>query len=1059
MELVVIIESPIFTFLRTSINENMSTPAIIEQIQDDLKLAFKFKRVEIDLSKRKEGELKPVQEQVQDFMRYGVKDDPECQYKYLMHQDRIIGLCLRSTPTVKTFSYLQNTELQGLRALKLTENSLALLELPAVLQALQYLDVSDNIGLQSLTFEKGLSNLKSFDASDSGLTEIHFPMGFDSLEKIDISRNKLAKCDIAENIPKLTTLDLSGNELVSFTLLDGFETLRFLYLAGNKLETISFPQSLPKLKTLNLRQNQLYKKEWPIDFLDAFPLLETLYINENPMPDAIRLIVDERGRQNQLVDVKNYLVEMAKGVEKDNEVKVLVLGNGNVGKTCFVQRLVHKKKIKKWNSTHAINLEEFPYKDYLLNLWDFGGQDIYFATHRLFMQSNAIYLVLWDLTTATKAVTPIEENGTIVEYNNYNLSYWLDYAKIQGWDKRKKTHSPLIVVETKVNPQLGNTPPGFKKKNWQGIFPYFHSSIPIDSLSEEDTGFDILLMHIGKAIRSMENDMDIPESYWKLRKAIRDLQQLGEEERPKSISLKEYLELAIDLEDSIPVLEHWLTKTGVVFYQKGMFKDQIILDQKWAIDAVYALFRRIPPDKRKKREQHYVYKDWLSKNGRFSGKDLGEIWYDYEENEQRLFLDFMLSCKMCFEIKQAEKDRYIAFKEKLFIAPQLLPLKRPDNVTKQEELWREKKDSPLLFFKYTHDFLHYGIIQNFIFDTHHLAETEKSIWRNGILIRYKGISALVEIRCKEETDKHLYHEIWVKVAPEGKALLDIIRNNLEQLLGDGFTEWGSVDGVEWKELAVLEKDLVNYSAVIQQKYSIFFNKNEKATFDKEEREDSKKANQTRGVVLREKLPRPEKRIIEQKMADNAKSFTPLEETKELIKLLFLAASPMNQGQLNTGSESRFKDLIKEFDEEKRIEFREEHGLTSQKFQNILFTADPHIVHYGGHGFKEGIFLEDKELDGDLLVRLLEDADNAQCVVLNACNTLEIAKKVAQYVPYVIATCDVIDDAVAIAFAKGFYVGIAAGKTVEKSFKHGIRIAESEGLENTDVLVLVKGIKG
>jgi internalin A len=30
-----------------------------------------------------------------------------------------------------------------------------------------------------------------------------------------------------------------------------------------------------------------------------------------------------------------------------------------------------------------------------LNLWDFGGQEIYHGTHTLFLQGQAVFLVLW----------------------------------------------------------------------------------------------------------------------------------------------------------------------------------------------------------------------------------------------------------------------------------------------------------------------------------------------------------------------------------------------------------------------------------------------------------------------------------------------------------------------------------------------------------------------------------------------------------------------------------------------------------------------------------------
>ena len=39
-------------------------------------------------------------------------------------------------------------------------------------------------------------------------------------------------------------------------------------------------------------------------------------------------------------------------------------------------------------------------------------------------------------------------------------------------------------------------------------------------------------------------------------------------------------------------LLEYLHYTGVIFYRKGLFNDNIILDQGWALEAVYAVFHR-----------------------------------------------------------------------------------------------------------------------------------------------------------------------------------------------------------------------------------------------------------------------------------------------------------------------------------------------------------------------------------------------------------------------------------------------------------------------------------
>ena len=174
-------------------------------------------------------------------------------------------------------------------------------------------------------------------------------------------------------------------------------------------------------------------------------------------------------------------------------------------------------------------------------------------------------------------------------------------------------------------------------------------------------------------------------------------------------------------------------------------------------------------------------------------------------------------------------------------------------------------------------------------------------------------------------------------------------------------------------------------------------------------------------------------------------------------------SPQIQQQIITaitgkGAFSRFKDLIRYFDEENKFTFTEEHGVTSEQFQNFLVSQEPHIVHYGGHGETEGIVLEDEDLEGDVLAAILENSDNTQIVVLNACYSLEIAKEVAKHIPYVIGTQDAIDDSAATAFARGFYTGLVSGRSVEKAFKNGLISIKRKKLPDADVLVLVKGIK-
>ena len=94
----------------------------------------------------------------------------------------------------------------------------------------------------------------------------------------------------------------------------------------------------------------------------------------------------------------------------------------------------------------------------------------------------------------------------------------------------------------------------------------------------------------------------------------------------------------------------------MVFYQPGLFGGQIVLDQSWALEAVYSVFQRakaLPA---------------LRDRGLFTRKDLEVLcWEGKSPEEQRLFLDLMQSCQICF-VQSWSKDE-----EHIYLAPDLLP--------------------------------------------------------------------------------------------------------------------------------------------------------------------------------------------------------------------------------------------------------------------------------------------------------------------------------------------------------------------------------------------------
>jgi internalin A len=105
-----------------------------------------------------------------------------------------------------------------------------------------------------------------------------------------------------------------------------------------------------------------------------------------------------------------------------------------------------------------------------------------------------------------------------------------------------------------------------------------------------------------------------------------------------------------------------------------LFKNQIILDQNWALEAIYSIFHRQRCFKRLKKV-----------HGRFSREDLETlIWSDYTHAEQEVFLSMMENCGICFKVRKLPNDEWE------YLAPDLLP----EWFDAQEQLLGRLRDDP-----------------------------------------------------------------------------------------------------------------------------------------------------------------------------------------------------------------------------------------------------------------------------------------------------------------------------------------------------------------------------
>ncbi|XZO02459.1 MAG: COR domain-containing protein [Microcoleus sp.] len=288
--------------------------------------------------------------------------------------------------------------LTHLRLLNLFNNQLT--ELPeaiASLTHLQRLFVSNNQLTELPEAIASLTHLRVLYLDNNQLTELPEAIAsLTQLQRLFVNNNQLTKLPEAiVSLTQLRVLYLDNNQLTELPeTIASLTQLRTLYLNNNQLREL--PEaiaSLTQLQELNLDNNQL--RELP-EALASLTRLQELYLNNNPLnPDLAAAY--EQGTEAVL----QYLRAKAEAKITLNEAKLILIGEGEVGKSCLLGALREDEWLENRLTTHGIEIKPVivthPDTDIEISLngWDFGGQPVYRSTHQLFFSAPAVYLVVW----------------------------------------------------------------------------------------------------------------------------------------------------------------------------------------------------------------------------------------------------------------------------------------------------------------------------------------------------------------------------------------------------------------------------------------------------------------------------------------------------------------------------------------------------------------------------------------------------------------------------------------------------------------------------------------
>ncbi len=564
------------------------------------------------------------------------------------------------------------------KVITLDLSSKGLTRLPAEigrLIELRSLDISRN-RLNSLPAEIGqLTNLQSLDFRNNQLSSLLREIGqLTNLQALYLGNNRLSSLpgEIGQ-LNNLQTLDLYNNQLSSLPAEIGQLTkLQSLYLGGNQLSSLPTEiGQLTKLQSLYLRSNQLSSLPTEIGQLTNLRQLELRNNLLEPLPPEIQ--------SKGLKAILNFYRQQQK-TDRLYEAKLLIVGEGGAGKTTLAKKIQDQKYTlqRDESTTEGIDIIQWKFlldnnREFQVNIWDFGGQEIYHATHQFFLTKRSLYAVVAD-----------------TRKEDTDFYYWLNVVELLS------DNSPLLIVKNEKQDRKRE----INERDLRSEFSNFKETLTTNLAT--DRGLPEILNKIKHYISNLPHvGTELPKSWVKVREAL-------ERDTREYISLEEYLNICQQYgftkqEDKLQ-LSDYLHDLGVClhFQDDDFLRKTVILKPTWGTDAVYKVL-----------DNPQV----IEKLGRFDRNDLKNIWHeDKYANMRAELLRLMMKFKLCYEIPNYTGS---------YIAPQLLSANQPDFI------WDESDN---LILRYKYDFMPKGILTRFIVEMHSIIEQQTLVWKTGVVL-------------------------------------------------------------------------------------------------------------------------------------------------------------------------------------------------------------------------------------------------------------------------------------------------------------------------------------
>ena len=570
-----------------------------------------------------------------------------------------------------------------------------------------------------------LSRIGALDRLPDEITELH------ELRELDISWTRVADLAPLSGLCRLQSLACNATRIADLSAIAELQDLQHLNVSHTRIEDLS-----PLVDLTNLTELTFYRCSIQIAPVELWekPSLDCVYCSFAQIPGVPAELFLISPGENALPKLRAHFRDLGPAPARMRDAKLMVLGNGRVGKTQLCRRLFGEGFEENADSTHGIVVRPLPFDatpdgaPATLHVWDFGGQDIYHGTHALFLKARAIFLVAW--TPAAEEAGEHAHDGVL--FRNYLLPYWLSYVKTFGG-----TDAPLLVVQTQCDRGAVDAVP--LDEPGAALLREFNTATTLHHSARTGRGHATLEEALADLYAQIDQPLIGPgRAAVKARIEAMIADDAGRppaEKQHRTLPRAEFERMCDEagLISDPALFLRFLSDAGVVFHRPGLFGDAVILDQAWALEAIYAVFDRsatLP-----------ILRDAMG--GRFTRSLLGRLLWDgaeYSEKEQKLFLSMMQACGMCFVHREAQPKLGI---EAEYVAPDLLP------EAPQRGEWRDPLGEHRRVRR--HALLPAALVRSVVAAVGAQAGERARYWRTGVYLfeRELGARAVVE---QEMTD-------------------------------------------------------------------------------------------------------------------------------------------------------------------------------------------------------------------------------------------------------------------------------------------------------------------